>query len=216
MDIVVDIDRSKRTRTTQFSRFISSLLLIGMMIFAGTGDSVAQSDEAAAIKSMLQQRDAQIKGLLGNKSELSDTEADELRGVVNDVISFKAMGEASLGRHWKKLSETQQSEFVDVFSKIVKAQSLADLNPYRAKIEYGAISVDGNSASATTTGTIKNVSTEIEYKLIKEGSEWKVEDISLDKVSTVKGYARSFQGVVRKKGYDSLMTSLEKKLAKIQ
>ena len=39
-------------------------------------------------------------------------------------------------------------------------------------------------------------------------------DIILDEVSTVKGYARSFQSVIRKKGFDDLMERLENRLEK--
>ncbi len=195
---------------------VSKTALVVMLLFSLAVDNVQAQNEVEGIKSMLQQRDKQIKRLLGDKTKLSDAEANDLRSVVNDLISFDAMGEASLGRHWKKLSQEQKAEFIGVFSKIVRAQSLADLNPYRAKIEYGAIAVEGNTATASTRGMIDKVSTQIDYKLIKIGEDWKVEDISLDNVSTVKGYSRSFQSVVRKKGFESLMTSLNKKLAKIQ
>jgi phospholipid transport system substrate-binding protein len=48
--------------------------------------------------------------------------------------------------------------------------------------------------------------------LNRKDGEWRVVDIVLDDVSTAEGYARSFQTVIRKRGFDALMTSLNKKL----
>jgi len=188
---------------------LAAFLLIAFLGFGLVGESFAQEGTAKAINEMLQNRDKEIKTLIGSKKKLSGAEQEKLRTLVNDVISFEAMGEAVLGKYWSKIDAKQQGEFVDVFGKIVRAQSLADLDPYRAKISYGDVIVD------KTKGVLNGVNTEIEYDLVKIGNDWKVKDISLDKVSTVKGYSRSFRSVIRKKGFDKLMTSLNKKLAKI-
>jgi phospholipid transport system substrate-binding protein len=53
--------------------------------------------------------------------------------------------------------------------------------------------------------------TPVVYILTRRDAEWKAEDIILDGVSTAEGYARSFQSVMRKRGFEALMTALEKK-----
>ena len=58
----------------------------------------------------------------------------------------------------------------------------------------------------------KNVPTEVVYLLGLKDDQWRVRDIVLDDVSTADGYARSFQTVVRKRGFDALMESLTRKL----
>jgi phospholipid transport system substrate-binding protein len=45
---------------------------------------------------------------------------------------------------------------------------------------------------------------------------WHVTDVSIDDVSTVEGYARSFQSMIRKRGFDALMQRLREKLAEVE
>ena len=173
----------------------------------------ASSQQSAAdIQEMLEDRDREIKSLLGKSDNISAEQKEQLRAVINDVIDFHAMGQASLGRHWNRLSNEQQGEFIDVFSKIVRSQSLADLDVFRSSVAYDVITVTGEEAHVFTTTIYKHVPTSVEYELRYDEGRWLAIDIILDEVSTVKGYSRSFQSIIRKKGFDELMKRLRKKL----
>ena len=127
------------------------------------------------------------------------------------------MSRTALGPFWTDLAPAQREEFVTVFSDIVRAQSLSDLGVYRSKVTYDAITVEGDSARVVTTTIYKDTPTEVEYVMSRaEDGSWDVDDIVLDDVSTAEGYARSFQTVMRKKGFDALMNSLRKKRDKMQ
>ena len=183
--------------------------------FLSTTDTRAQQT-ADDIRVMLEARDVDIKTLVGTDEEISDEAREDLRSVINDVIDFRAMGEGALGRHWSKLSTEQQDEFVETFSKIIRTHSLASLDVYRADVEYGEITVSNSNARVVTTTMFKDVPTEVIYELRFTGEEWLATDIILDEVSTVRGYARSFQSVIRKKGFDELMAKLRKKLVEVE
>jgi len=165
-----------------------------------------------AVKKLLEERDRDIKALVGTGDDLSPDAKEQLRTVINDVIDFQAMGKEALGRYWKGLTAEQQAEFVDTFSQIVRAQSLANLDVYRADVTYDDISVTDSTARVVTTTTYKETPTTVEYALRYDGKTWLATDIILDKVSTVEGYSRSFQSVIRKKGFDELMVKLHERL----
>lgn len=151
--------------------------------------------------------------MLGDKSSFTQQQRDKLKTVINDGIDFEAMGRTALGPFWTDLTTAQRKEFVNVFGQIVRNQSLSNLDVYRSKVTYKNVEVDGNEARAVTTTVYKDVPTEVVYVLGKKNNEWLVQDIILDDVSTAEGYARSFQTVVRKKGFSALMESLNKKLS---
>jgi phospholipid transport system substrate-binding protein len=178
--------------------------------------ALAQSDDSAAIRALLQERDREIKALLGTRDTFTDEQREQLKSVVNDAIDFRAMSREALGEHWTPLTAQQKDEFVDVFSQIVRSQSLSNLDVYRARVTYDTITVEGDEAHVTTTTVYQEVPTRVEYDLARDGETWTVRDISLDGVSTVEGYARSFQNVIRKRGFDTLMTSLNRRLARTQ
>ncbi|NNE36332.1 MAG: ABC transporter substrate-binding protein [Rhodothermales bacterium] len=163
---------------------------------------------------MLEQRDADIKSVL-KAGDMDDSKKEKLKELINSGIDFHAMGASALGRHWEPLTEEQRTRFVSVFGDIVRSQSVADLEVYQSSVTYGEIVVDGNEALVNTEITYKDAPTSVVYKLVRKDTSWWVTDIILKDVSTVDGYARSFQSVVRKKGFDTLMTKLEERQAKI-
>lgn len=199
--------------TASLRRVFAALLFIAIAL---PGASFAQSGDSAAIRALLQQRDAEIKTLLGTRDTFTDAQRDELKAVVNGAIDFRAMSAEALGDYWAPLTPAQKNEFVDVFSQIVRIQSLSNLDVYRARVAYDTITVEGDEAHVTTTTTYKDVPTRVEYKMGRSGDTWTVRDISLDGVSTVDGYARSFQNVIRKRDFATLMTSLNRRLARTQ
>ncbi len=171
-----------------------------------------QATESEAIRDMLEERETEIKAILGQDDELSEAQMDALREAVNSMFDFGAMGRAALGRHWDELPEARQQEFVAVFSEIVRYQSLGDVDIYRAAVTYEDITVSGNEAHVMTTTVYKEVPTTVEYKLQRADNTWLATDVILDEVSTVEGYSRSFQSYIRKRGFDALMDNLNKRL----
>lgn len=192
------------------SQFVIVLLLLGVFV----APAVAQNQEQA-IRTLLEQRDRELKTVLGNKSTFTQQQREQLKDLINGIIDFEAMGQAALGPHWSNLTPAQREEFVEVFSEIVRSQSLADLGIYQTPVVYKDITVKDNKALVVTEVTYKDVPTRVDYVMGFRNNQWRVEDIILDEVSTAEGYARSFQSVVRKRGFDSLMTSLNKKLDRV-
>ncbi len=190
----------------RYTTFLAAFAMVALLALP----SHAQ-DRAAEIQAMLEGRDAQIKTMLQGEGDFTDAQREQLRDLVNNVIDFEAMGQQALGRHWADLTEAQRTEFVEVFSEIVRSQSLADLDPYRAAVTYENIDVEGDAAHVVTSTVYKENPITVEYKLGFRNDQWMVDDIILDEVSTAEGYARSFQSVVRKRGFETLMKSLRKK-----
>ncbi len=194
------------------TRLYTFLLLLAFMLVTMPPASARQADESAAIRTMLESREASIKKILGTSSTLSDAQMTALRGAVNDMFDFGSMGQAALGRHWDELNAQQRTLFVDTFAGIVRHQSLADVDIYRAKVVYESITVNGNEARVVTTTTYKDVPTKVVYTMRRANAQWRATDVILDEVSTVEGYSRSFQSYIRKRGFDALMENLTKRL----
>jgi len=216
--------KAESTRTTMSNRLHTFLFLLAISLggvlamVPGVNPAIAQDsspvDVEQAIRSELEQRDRRIKRELG-EGEITEAQRDTLKTLINGFINFDSMAAEALGPHWEDLTDQQRSEFVDVFSEIVRHQSLGDLNVYRSRVTYDSISVEDGSAHVVTTTTYKDVPTIVEYHMIRTDNGWMARDIVLDDVSTVAGYSRSFQTFVRKRGFDALMDNLNKRLARL-
>ncbi len=201
------------TPTPMLNRFLPLVLALLALVAA-----VPASAQSGEIQQMLRQRDAEIKSILGPSGTPTAAQREKLRTVVNGVIDFEAMAKGALGLYWSELSAAQRTAFVDVFGGVVRAQSLADLNLYRARVSYGEVDVKGNTAIAHTTARSGDVEAAVDYALAKKGSTWVVTNIVIDGTGTVEGYATSFQRVMKRQGaeagYEKLMQSLRTRLAR--
>lgn len=194
------------------SRGILVALLSALFMGLFAVPSVAQGQATQAeIRQMLEQRDQQIKSILSGNSDYSQQQRQRLKELINGVLDFEAMAQTALGTHWDTLSTDRRAEFVDVFRDVVRAQSMSDLDVYNSKVTYDQITVQGDSAFVRTITEYKDTKTPVDYILERQDGEWKAEDIIVDEVSTAEGYARSFQSVMRKRGFEALMSALERK-----
>ncbi|MCH8557567.1 MAG: ABC transporter substrate-binding protein [Balneolia bacterium] len=191
--------------------FLSALLVSIALVFSTAVYAVSQ-DVEDEVRAMLIERDQEIKDLLGPEgAEHTDEQRQELMDIINEVIDYRAMAQHALQDTWEELSPEQRDEFVDVFARVVRDQSLNSLDIYRADVTYESFDVrdGGNRVTARTIATLQNVRTPVIYELENRDGEWIVIDMSIDSVSTADSYRRSFQRIINRRGYDALLANLK-------
>lgn len=182
------------------------------ILLAGT--VVAQSGEQQ-IRDMLNERDDEIKELLGPEgTSYTDEQRAELKEIINGVIDFRSMAQYALGDTFSEISEERRDRFVELFATVVRDQSLNRLEIYRANVQYEEIEVNGDQATVQTLAQLENVRTPVGYEMERREGEWIVTDFSIDGVSTSESYNTQFQNIIRKRGFDALFDSLERRAAR--
>jgi phospholipid transport system substrate-binding protein len=185
-------------------------------MFLNPTNSFAQLD-SSTVRNLLEERDNEIKDLLGPKgTEYTQEQRDKLKDIINGIIDYRAMAQQALQDTYDTLSTEQRTEFVDLFSTIIRDQSLNKLDIYRADVKYEQINVEDNAATVKTLAQLEKVRTPVSYEMKFNGpnNQWVVTDMIIDDVSTAGSYQRQFQNIIRKKGYDSLLETLRKRAAK--
>tara|TARA_R110000868_G_scaffold37111_3_gene131313 strand:- start:9980 stop:10594 length:615 start_codon:yes stop_codon:yes gene_type:complete len=194
-----------------FMRFIKQCILVSIISMSATIITVAQNVDEE-IKTMLIERDLQIKELLGPEGqEYSEQQRAELKEIINGVIDFEAMAKTALDETYNEISEESREEFLNLFISIVRDHSLNKLDIYRASVKYNSIEVDNNHALVKTMAQLDEVRTPVEYKMELEGDEWVIIDMSIDDLWTAESYKNQFQRIITRKGFDTLMESLRKR-----
>jgi phospholipid transport system substrate-binding protein len=188
---------------------LASLFLLVLLTIAA---AVPASAQQAEVRALLQQRDRDVKAVIGSRSTFTDTQREQLKELLNGAIDFRAMGEHALDNAWEDLTPAQRTRFVDAFSQVVRNQSLSNLAIYRADVRYNEIRVEGNEATALTTTTLDGKTARVDYELLKKDGEWRIVDIILDDVSTAGSYERQFKRVVQRRGFDGLMEVLQRRI----
>lgn len=186
-------------------------LLAALILTAGLMGQTGEQE----IRQMLDDRDDEIKELLGPEgTTYTQEQRDELKEIINGVIHFRSMAEYALGDTYNEISAERRDEFVELFSTIVRDQSLNRLEIYRAEVTYENISVDGDQARVQTIAQLENVRTPVNYDMERIDGEWMITDMEIDDVSTARSYHRQFQNIIRQRGFDALFESLERRAAR--
>ena len=172
----------------------------------------AQADAEKEVRRILEDRDQQIKALLGPEdSDFSEQQLEELRLIVNDMMDYGAMARFALADTFDELETEQQNEFVDLFAKIIRDQSLSQLDIYRARVEYDEIEVEDNLATVSTTAVMDDNRIVVIYRMQHKQEQWVITDMSIDDAWTAESYRRSFQNIIRRRGFDALMDNLRRR-----
>lgn len=184
--------------------------------FTSTVTVFAQNSEEY-IKNMLVERDLEIKELLGPEGqEYTDEHRAELKEIINGVIDFEEMAKIALDETYNEISDESRTEFIDLFTTIIRDHSLNTLDIYRAKITYNSIELTDGSALVKTTAELKDVRTPVDYKMELEGENWVITDMSVDDLWTAESYKNQFQRIIQRRGFDTLMESLRKRAARAE
>lgn len=184
--------------------------------FTSTATVFSQNSEEY-IKNMLVERDKEIKELLGPEGqEYTDEQRAELKEIINGVIDFEEMAKIALDETYNEISDESRTEFIDLFTTIIRDHSLNTLDIYRAKITYNSIELTEGNALVKTTAELKDVRTPVDYKMELEGENWVITDMSVDDLWTAESYKNQFQRIIQRRGFDTLMESLRKRAAKAE
>ncbi len=186
--------------------------ILSMFLFLNIGMAQNTAEE---IRAMLDERDAEIKELLGPKgSEYTQEQRDRLKDIINDVIDFRAMSQTALGDTFDEITEEEREEFIALFSTIIRDNSMNRLDIYRAEVTYNDITVENGNAEVKTMAQMDNVRTSVDYDMELQNGEWHITDMSIDDVSTAESYHRQFQSIIRQRGFDALLDSLRRRAAR--
>ena len=167
--------------------------------------------------------DGVINHIENNRSIL-EKNPEKIFEMVNELIiprfDFISMSKWVLGKHWKQATESQRSEFINQFKELlVRTYARALLEYSGQNIKYYPVERNPKSNLAvvkTELTSSSNAQLPILYRMHQKNEEWKVVDVSVDGVSLVTTYRGSFATQIKKNGFDSLLSELSKKNARLE
>lgn len=162
----------------------------------------------------LKNRDQQIKKLLDGHegSQITGEKKEQLIDLINNTIDFKEMGKLALADEINSFSEAELTEFYQLFSTMIRQNSVKNLDIYKASIQYEGVREETNGhLIVQTVSSLDNVSTPVYYTYVNTNEGWVVADFAIDNASTAMSYQRSFSRLISKRGVEGLLKVLRKK-----
>lgn len=186
-------------------------ILFGLFVFTN-GLGFAQGGEPTE---QVRQTVDQVIAILKDSSLKEQKEKREaaIREAVAPRFDFTEMARRSLARHWAKRTPEEQKDFVKLFSALVENSYASNLESYtNEEVIYIDESIDGNYAEVKTKIVGEKTEIPIEYRLLKEGDQWKVYDVVIEGVSLINNYRTQFNKIIGQSSYQDLVQKMKSKL----
>jgi phospholipid transport system substrate-binding protein len=141
------------------------------------------------------------------------SEDEQLQRVIAQRFDFADMAQRSLGSRWRKLTRTEQQEFVDVFTKLLKENYLDQIKAYQnQEVQFIGERRDGDFAVVETRIVPQQGEPiAVNYRLQLSGGEWKVYDVVIENVSLVNNYRSQFSRVLARNSFSELIRRMKTK-----
>ncbi len=133
-----------------------------------------------------------------------------IRSVANELFDFREISQRSLARHWRQRSPAEREEFTRLFGDLLELSYVSKIELYSGeKIQYLGEVLDGEYATVRTRIVTKQ-GTEIpvDYRLLRQGDQWRAYDVLIEGVSLVGNYRTQFNAVIQRSSYDGLVKAL--------
>lgn len=145
-----------------------------------------------------------------------DARHRRLRAIAEDVFDWRDMAQRSLGPTWRDLDEEQRERFVNVFVDLLAQQYMDDLDRFQGdeKVKVlGGKDLGRGYEVRTLVITHARDQVPIDYYLHREGDEWLIHDFSVEGVSLVNHYRKTFTRFLVNNDFETFMQRLERKQA---
>ena len=139
-----------------------------------------------------------------------------IRLAVDERFDWKEMSRRTLARHWRKRTEQEKKEFVDLYGKLLEQTYLDRVDGYSGeKVSYEGEKVDGRyGVVKVKILTEQETAILTEYRLKRQGNNWFVYDISIEGVSLINNYRTQFNSIIARSSYKDLIKKLKVKVEK--
>lgn len=193
-----------------------SLLVLASIVFlTPAGALAADSGSASAVVENLHDtltgamKDAEALGYQGR--------FDLIAPAVNTNIDQYFMASKSIGRQWKKLTEEERTRWLKTFSDLTVANYAGRFKGYSGE----HFTLDGEEDAPRNTKLVKTTlvlpsddNVILNYRLHEKDGTWKIIDVYMNGTVSELSLRRSeYSSTVKREGFDTLMTAVEKKLA---
>ena len=138
-----------------------------------------------------------------------------LRVVADRTFDWSEMARASLGAPWRTLDAAKRARFVEVFKDVLAARYMDDINRFEGteKVTVDGAKRDGDETIvATTLITASHEHVPIDYRVRGEMGAFKIIDISIEEVSLVNHYRKTFSAALVNMTIDQLIDKLARQL----
>lgn len=160
-----------------------------------------------------------------NKAKQEKAWKEHAGRLLDEMLDWPEMTKRSLGRQWKKLDDKQQKEFSALLREMIEASYSSKLKmastgnvkkPKKITIDWLEEELNGEKARVTAKVKVDKTVAVLEFRCKYANDQWRVWDVSIDDVSTVRTYRSQFRKLIEKEGFEELLSRMRRKITDIR
>jgi phospholipid transport system substrate-binding protein len=151
------------------------------------------------------------------KAKPKDQQIAAISAEIESVFDFQELSRRTLGKQWKKMSAEQQTEFVDLFTKLLQgvyADRLLAYSDQKILFDKETMLKEDSAEVQSFLQTSDGTKVPLFYRLTDKSGSWKVYDVIIEGVSMVKNYRTQFRDILSKDSPEKLLEILREKTKK--
>jgi phospholipid transport system substrate-binding protein len=190
-------------------------LAVCLSLSLSPAPAAADGDPEAVMRGTIDAAFAVLKDRSLAGRERRATRIAALRQVAERTFDWSEMARGSLGVHWRGLAGPQRTRFVSVFKDVLAAEYMDDIDRFQGT---ETVTIDGSSRDGdevlvrTTLTTASRDRVPMSYRLRSQRGTWMVIDISIEGVSLVNHFRKTFSSALANMTIDELISRLERQL----
>lgn len=197
---------------------MKAFLWLGALLLLAGPLGTAQADDSAT---QLVQRTAtrMLDTLQSQRAEVNKNPQ-----LINDLVNrqlapyfdFEMITRSAVGRDWAKATPAQQQALISGFREtLIRTYANALLKYSDEEIVYQAAKPGTRTGTVVVPTVVRSPrgapEIPIDYRMHKEGGDWKVYDVIIDNVSLITNYRSQFRTTIGRSGIDGLIRELDAK-----
>jgi phospholipid transport system substrate-binding protein len=185
---------------------IVALLLFSLPLYAGAPLDAVQTNVNKVLEVL---RDPQFKA-----PSAKEREKEKLRPIYERLFNDVELAKRTLAKNWNSMNAAQRQEFVLLFRQVLEKAYIDKILAYtNEKIVFDRETmISASQAEVQTRIVTSSKEIPISYKVILQGSDWKVYDVIIENVSLVLNYRTQFNDILAKNTIEQLLETLRKKV----
>lgn len=145
--------------------------------------------------------------------------------LIDDILDWEELTRRSLGSNWRTRSPAEQKKFARLLRRLIESSYKSRLRyavredlekPKDVKIDWLEEDIGAAKASLVAKVSAGEESVLLGFKLRWSGSRWRVYDVAIDDLSTVRTYRSNFNKIIKSEGWGPLIGRLEQKIRDIE
>lgn len=198
-------------------RLLSALTLSLGLLGTASAETAASAPAAPTTPdALISQISNEVLNAAKQDKTIQSGDLNRIMGLVNTSVlphvNFERMTSSAMGRYWRQANAEQKARLQEEFKSLlvrtyagaltkVKDQTL-EVKPLRAKPE------DTEVVVKTLVRGGKGDPIQLDYRMEKDGSTWKIYDVNVLGAWLVENYRNTFAQEITASGIDGLITKL--------